>query len=143
MKLSNHKSLSHILISLFTVYLPALLAGCLLVAVYSPVLAQNWETFGAGDDSNPGAATFKSLEAVFSNVLTIVFALAGLVSFIMLLVGGFTFLFSGGNPEKTKKAWGTITWAIFGLVFLIGAWFIMRFIKEFTGADVTHFEIPS
>lgn len=93
-------------------------------------------------NSGPGAATFKALEVIFSNILSVIMALAGFAAFIMLLLGGFRYLTSGGDPKATAQAKGTLTWAIMGLLLLIGAWFILRFIYEFTGAQVTHFEIP-
>ena len=89
-----------------------------------------------------GVASFKSLEFVFQRILNIAFTLAGVVLFVMLLVGGFGYLTSSGDPDKTKKAGATITSAIVGLVFLIGSWFILRLLSQFTGVDLTKFEIP-
>lgn len=94
-------------------------------------------------------ATFQDFEGIFANILRIAIRLAGLAVFVMLLIGGFKFLTSGGNPEAKAKASQTITWAIIGFVVLILAWFILRFIAEFTGLtgrgaviDILKFEIP-
>lgn len=87
-------------------------------------------------------ATLKDLEVVFSNILNIVFTLGGLVLFVLLLAGGIGFLTSGGNPEKVKKAGATLTSALIGFILLIGSWFILRLIGQFTGLDLTNFEIP-
>lgn len=87
-------------------------------------------------------ASFKSLETVFSNILGVVTTLAGLAVFIMLVMGGFNLLTSEGDPEKTKKATAMITTAIIGLALIIGSWFIMRLIEEFTGVKITIFAIP-
>ncbi len=89
-----------------------------------------------------GVASFKSLEAIFSNILNIAIALAGVLLFVMLIIGGFSFLTSGGDPEKVKKAGGILTWAIAGFVLLIASWFILRFLSQFTGIDLTKFEVP-
>ncbi|OGD62300.1 hypothetical protein A2160_00725 [Candidatus Beckwithbacteria bacterium RBG_13_42_9] len=117
--------------------------------LYTTLLAQEWQTFeGASGfknpagEANPGAATFKSLEAIFANVLGLIFALGAIATFVMLIVGGFRYLTSGGDPKATAQAQGTMTWSIAGLLFFIGAWFFLRFIKEFTGVDVTTFKIP-
>jgi len=88
-------------------------------------------------------ATFKAFEPIFRNILSLAMIAGALVCFIMLIVGGFRFMTSGGDPKKTAAAGGTLTYAILGLVMFIGAWFIMKFIREFTGVDVTVFEIPS
>jgi hypothetical protein len=90
-----------------------------------------------------GPVTFSFLEGIFSNILGIVVMLAGLAVFIMLLKGGFTFLTSGGDPQKGAGAKNTITWAVIGLVALLSIWFILSLISEFTGVDtILKFEIP-
>ena len=108
---------------------------------------QDWEDYTYDSSiipgqGGPGAATFQALEVIFSNILAIIFILAGFTTFIMLLVAGFRYLLSKGDPKATAQARGTLTWAIVGLLFLIAAWFILRLIKEFTGVDVTLFKIP-
>jgi len=37
---------------------------------------------------------------------------------LMVIVGGYLWMASAGNPEKVKQAQGTLTWAIIGLVFI-------------------------
>jgi len=120
--------------------LPFLLVagGWWLVASPASAHAADWTNAG---EENPDPAQFKDVEAVFEKVLAIIFPLGGIAVFIMLIVGGFQHLTAGGNPEKTQKAWATITYAIVGLVLLVGIWFILRFIHQFTGVDVTEFRI--
>lgn len=101
-------------------------------------MPKEWEHL----DPESGVPTLKSLETIFSNIFNIAITLAGLVLFIMLIIGGFSYLTSGGDPEKNKKAASTLTWAIIGLVLLIASWFILRFLSEFTGIDLTKFELP-
>jgi len=126
----------------------------LLTTLLSPALAQAWKTVKEFEDgtpvydvqgeSNPGAATFESFEAIFNNVLTVVFSLAALAAFVMLIIGGFRYLTAAGDPKASEQARGTITWAIVGLLFLIGAWFVLGLISEFTGIEsILKFEIPT
>ncbi|MFC1711031.1 pilin [Patescibacteria group bacterium] len=103
----------------------------------SSVYAASWS-----DPSGNDPAKFKDLEAIFENILNVATVLAGIVVFIFLIIGGFKLLFSGGNPESIQKATGTITWAVVGLIILIAVWFIFLFVRQFTGVDVTKFEIP-
>lgn len=105
--------------------------------VYAQEPLPSWKGLGEG-----GVATFKSLETIFSNILTIATTLAGIAVFIMLIAGGFGYLTSGGDPEKVKKSTATITGAIIGLIILIAIWFILQFVEEFTGVRITKFEIP-
>ena len=68
-------------------------------------------------------------------------AISGVALFIMLLIGGFNFLFSGGDQKKLEAARNTISHAIIGLVVIVSAYLILRTIKVFTGVDVTQFNL--
>lgn len=100
-------------------------------------MPQSWKAL------RDGVATFKSLETVFANIISVAVRLAGLTLFFMLIVGGFGYLTGGGDPEKIKKSSATITWAIVGFILLIASWFFLRLISQFTGVDLTYFEIPT
>lgn len=86
-------------------------------------------------------ATIKGVEAVFNNVLTVALALAGIVLFVMFLMGGFRYMTAGGDAKAVEAAKGTLTHAIAGLVVLILAWIIIQFIEVLTGVRLSIFEI--
>lgn len=88
-----------------------------------------------------GVATFKYLETIFSNVVSAAIALAGIVLFVMFLIGGFRYITSGGDPKATEAARGTLTHAVMGLVVILLAFLILQLIKTITGVDVTTFKI--
>ncbi|MBU3957279.1 pilin [Patescibacteria group bacterium] len=75
----------------------------------------------------------KDLVDIVENIFNLVIRLAGILAFIMLLIGGFRYLTSGGDAKAAESARKTITYAILGLVLIIAAWFILKFIAEFTG----------
>lgn len=79
-------------------------------------------------------ATLQDLETVFGNVVTSLLALGGIVLFLMLLSGGFKYLTSGGDAKVVEGAQKTLTYAIGGLVMLIGSYLILKIISNFTGA---------
>ena len=111
----------------------------LFIGVFSrPVHAETLQYLQNGD-----VATIKSLETLFKNLVQTVVGLSGVALFVMLLVGGFTFLFSGGDQKKLEQARGTITSAIIGLVIIVGGYLILRTIEVFTGVNVTTFTIPT
>lgn len=89
-----------------------------------------------------GAATFKCFEPLFGNVVQALTALVGVALFIMLVIGGFGFLFAGGDQKKLEKARGTLTAAVAGVVVIIVAYLILLTIERFTGVKVTQFTIP-
>ncbi len=78
-------------------------------------------------------ASFKDLEIIFSNVLTFALPLLAIVLFLMLIVGGFKFITSGGDQQKTAAAKNAITWAIAGLAFAAMAYLIINTIAALTG----------
>ena len=85
-------------------------------------------------------AALSELPTYIGNVLQAMIPLIGIVSFIMILSGGFTILTSGGNPEGIKKGGQTISLAIVGLALAIGSWLILVLVKNLTGVDVTNFK---
>jgi Type IV secretion system pilin len=91
---------------------------------------------------NQGAATLGCLEPIFTGVVQALTALVGVALFIMFVIGGYGFLFSGGDQKKLEKAHGTLTAAITGVVIIVVAYLILQTIHLFTGVDVTQFTIP-
>ncbi len=85
---------------------------------------------------------FQCLENVFIQVIRVAVAGGAIATFLMIVKGGFTWMTSGGEPKQVEAARDSITYGIAGLVIMILIWFILKFIKEFTGVDVTSFEIP-
>lgn len=81
-----------------------------------------------GDCVVNGVPTLKCLEVVFGNILTLSSAFIVLVLFIMMTVGGFNYLTSFGNPEKIKKAQGTMKYAVIGLIIFVCAYLILKII---------------
>ena len=103
----------------------------------SPVYAaSSWSP-----ESQTKAATLTDLEVIFERIVTLATGFAVLAVFIMLVLGGFKLMTAGGDPKATESAKNTITYAIFGLVALIGIWLILKFIEVFTGVNVTEFRI--
>jgi hypothetical protein len=87
-------------------------------------------------------ASIKCLEPLFKNILSAVAALAGVALFLMLILGGYSFLFAGGDMKKMEKAKGTLTGAIVGLVIIAVAYLIIKAISTITGVtDIETFKI--
>lgn len=88
-----------------------------------------------------GVPTIKGLEAVFENTISVVLGLAGIVFFIMLVVGGFKYITAGGEPKQVESARKTLTYAVLGIIGIAAAFLILRLIHSFTGANITEFKI--
>lgn len=89
-------------------------------------MIQKWEDLpGCMVD---GVPTLKCLEVVFGNILVMASGLIILVLFIMFVIGAFNYLTSFGNPEKVKKAQGTLKFAIIGFILFTSSYLILRVI---------------
>lgn len=124
-----------------------------LLNLTSPVYAQPifWgnqcvETITVDTINGPkptDVATIQGLECVFYNISATLIPLAGIAVFVMLMVGALKMITAGGEPKAVQKASQTITFAVVGLVALLGIWFVLKLIFQITGIDVTKFKIPS
>lgn len=84
---------------------------------------------GAASDQPP---TFgDGIDTILDNVIKLIFPLAGLVCVVFIIIGGYTWIASGGDPAKVKQAQGTLTWAIIGLVFILIAALIISTLTDF------------
>lgn len=80
---------------------------------------------------HPGTTDLNWTEAsgrVGLAIAEILLRIAGLVSVGFIIFGGFSYLLSQGEPERTKKAKGTILNALIGLVIAMLAVTIVNFI---------------
>ncbi|MBI2405252.1 hypothetical protein HYV22_03690 [Candidatus Gottesmanbacteria bacterium] len=104
------------------------------------VYAVSWEASGCLQQD---AATIQCLEPLFANVVVAVVSLVGVALFVMLVVGGFKFLLSGGDQKQLESAKNTVTYALLGLVVIVVAFLILKTISVFTGLpDILKFIIP-
>lgn len=83
--------------------------------------------------SPEGVAQIGCITSLFGRIVNLVAAFAGVVFFIMLLVGGFRYLFSAGDAKQTEAAKGTLTAALLGLILIVASYVILRLIASFTG----------
>lgn len=85
-------------------------------------------------------AQLQDLSCYFGNILEALIPLIGIISFIMILVGGFKILTSAGDPKGMAGGKQTITLAVAGIILAIVSWLILLLVENFTGAAVTQFK---
>jgi len=73
----------------------------------------------------PISTDLKGLE---KDVFGIVLGLSGGIALIMIIISGYKFMISQGNPEALKDAQEQLTSAIVGLLFIILSFVILRVI---------------
>ena len=101
--------------------------------------AEEWASTLEGPDKD--VATIQSLVPLFKNAVNGITAFAGVVLFIVIVMAGFAFLFSGGDAKQLEKAKHTFTYALIGMVVIVCAYLILQLIGLFTGVDVTQFNL--
>lgn len=89
-----------------------------------------------------GVASIQCIIPLIENIIKTVVSLGAVALFIMLLVGGFNFLFSAGDQKKLEAARGTVTQAIVGIVIMSIAFLIIQTIQIFTGVNITILQFP-
>lgn len=85
-------------------------------------------------------AQLQDLSCYFGNVLMAMIPLIGIVSFIMILSGGFKILTSGGDAKGMAGGKQTITLAVAGIALAIISWLVLVLIRNITDVDVTQFK---
>lgn len=91
----------------------------------------------------PLPAGLDEIESIFSNVITLVVGLGFMTMLVLLIMAGFKYLTSGGEPKAIQASHHTFSWALLGILFMAVAWLILQLIAGFTGIDVTVFNIKT
>ena len=122
-----------------------ILTSLLLLLFPKASLAQGqpWSKECVGTGNMSDVATIQGFQCLFGNLLNVVMIFAGLVFFVMFIIGGFNYLFSSGDDKKTAAAAATLTSSVIGIAGVIIAFLVLKLIQTFTGANVTDFLIPS
>jgi uncharacterized membrane protein len=79
-------------------------------------------TCGSGDTASAG------FERIIKTVVDILSVIVGAVAVIMIIVGGFRYVISGGDSNGVSGAKNTIMYAIIGLVVVLFAQVIVAFV---------------
>ena len=64
---------------------------------------------------------------IVPTLLTVVFTIAGALSFLFLVIGGFGYVSSQGDPQRIAKAKSTVTYALVGIIVAVSAESIVGF----------------
>ena len=84
---------------------------------------------GGGCD---GATQKTRLETTIGNIVNILSMIVGIVAVVMIIIGGFKYVTSGGDSGSITSAKHTIIYAIVGLIIVALAQVIVRFVLSKT-----------
>jgi len=79
---------------------------------------------------NPFKNTNTDLYSLLELVINTATTLAGLISIAYAIFGGYQYITAAGNPEQGKKAISSITWSVIGLIIILSANLIIRFVIQ-------------
>lgn len=113
------------------------------MTLLSTVLAQTEVKVTPNTGVTGGVLETVTIGNIVSWLVNIVLVIAGLIFFLMLIVGGLRWILSGGDKANTEAARNQITAALVGLIIVFSAWAIALLLKEVFGIDILNFTIPS
>ena len=79
---------------------------------------------------------WENIGQIVSRLLVYIFPLAGIATFIYLLIGGFGYLTAAGNEEAAKKAQGQITNALIGFLIIFLSYWIVQILEIILGIEL-------
>ena len=83
---------------------------------------------GSIKDQVEGVNNGESLEQDVGSVINIIIYMIGIVAVIIIIIGGLTYITSQGDPDKIRKGKNTVLYGIIGLVIVVLAFAIVKFV---------------
>ena len=87
-------------------------------------------------------AEISDIVGILANIIRLLAPAAAIAVFVMILVAGFQFLTSGGDPKAVAAARTTFTYAILGVILVVVVWLILTLIQAITGVPITVVNLP-
>jgi heme/copper-type cytochrome/quinol oxidase subunit 2 len=119
----------------------ALAVDCSTCSGNSGLTTQQAIECGSSCASGNGQSSSKAetnVNNTINSIVNILSAVVGVIAVIMIIIAGFRFVTSAGNPESAKAARSTIMYAVIGLVVVALAQVIVRFVLTNTATDCTN-----
>ena len=91
-------------------------------------LFQSWENC-----SVDGVATLRCIPIVFHNIVTAALIFSGITAVVFIIIAGYKFMTSGGDPKQVEGARKTMIYSVLGLVLILLSFAIVSFISITTG----------
>jgi hypothetical protein len=76
-----------------------------------------------------------TIGSIVSRIVPLLFLIAGISLLIMIVVSGFTFLTSGGDPKKMEQGKNQLTYAVVGFVIIFAAFWLVQILGAMLGLE--------
>lgn len=110
-----------------------LVVGALLLASVNPVLAQSaTTTISQGLDAAAGSSysTRLTVSVFVGNMIRTLLAATGIIFLIITVYAGILYMTAQGDDSKIKKAKSMLTSSVIGLIIIVGAYAITRYVVD-------------
>jgi len=94
------------------------------------------QIFGINSPSNQFTSYDTLVGDVVSRALLFAISFVGLYFFYQLISSGVSFMTSVGDEMKLKMVQKRLTNAAYGLIIVIGAYFIIQIVQKITGINI-------
>ena len=116
-----------------TLSLAMMLGVATLLPVASAGAINVFDSCEGASDSKVCKAKNESIDPVIQNVINLLLWAIGLISVLMIIIGGIRYTMSNGDPKMVTAAKDTVMYAVIGLIVAIVAYAIVNFVvKWFT-----------
>lgn len=88
----------------------------------------NFTAGNTGGGCDPSGNTERSVANLVGTIINILSWVVGIAAVIMIIIGGFKYIISGGDSGSITAAKNTILYALIGLVIVALAQVIVRFV---------------
>lgn len=82
------------------------------------------------------AAVFGTPASLFNTLIPVVFTIAGVILFFLLLFGGFSIIMAHGESKELEKGSKVLTGALIGFLLIIASYWIIQIIQNITGVPI-------
>ncbi|MCL5411815.1 MAG: pilin [Patescibacteria group bacterium] len=104
-----------------------------------PARPQDW-WWNRGRDTvsitSPTGLKQNQIGDIVSEFIPIIFALAGIVLLVYLIIGGFKFITSGGDQKALQSAKNTISNAVLGFILVFVSFWLLQIISTIFNVGV-------
>ena len=96
-----------------------------IVSAQSALNANDLGVGAIGSEIKLGSGDVRQTAA---RIINVALGFLGIIAVVIVLLGGFKYMISGGNEEKTTEAKNLIVSGIIGLAIILSAWAITGFV---------------
>lgn len=96
-----------------------------VLAASTPLTADDLGVSAVEDSISLGSGDVRSTAG---RIINVALGFLGIIAVVIVLLGGFKYMISGGNEEKTSEAKKLIVSGIIGLAIILSAWAITSFV---------------